>query len=381
MNQAELRTLAEHRSATCVSIYMPTHRAGPDVQQDPIRLKNLLTETERRLAAGGLRPPEISRFLAEATALVPQLNFWQSQGDALAVFLAPDFFRYYRLPFLVDELVMVGSRFHLKPMLPLLAPDGAYYVLALSQNRTRVLRASRRSITEVDVPGLPKSLEEALGEEQPEATLQFHTAARGRGEHPGVFHGQGGGGEQDKAEIERYFHRVDHALREWLGPQKAPLVLAGVEYLHPLYREANSYPHLVDVGIKGSPDDLGPEELHGQAWEIVRPIFIAGREGAASLFRRLAGAGDKLASTDLAEIVPAAHYGRVETLFVRLGPKQLGRFDPATGEVVLGERGNGDVEDLYDLAAVQAYLNGGTVFTVTPDKMPSNAPVAAIFRY
>ena len=38
-------------------------------------------------------------------------------------------------------------------------------------------------------------------------------------------------------------------------------------------------------------------------------------------------------------------------------------------------------EDLYDLAAVQAYLNGGNVYAVTADKMPGRDPLAAVFRY
>ena len=49
VSQAALRTLAETRDQGCVSIYMPTHRVGIDTQQDPIRLRNLLAEAEKRL--------------------------------------------------------------------------------------------------------------------------------------------------------------------------------------------------------------------------------------------------------------------------------------------------------------------------------------------
>lgn len=38
----ELGALAAQDAAPCVSLFMPTHRAGEDTRQDPIRFKNLL---------------------------------------------------------------------------------------------------------------------------------------------------------------------------------------------------------------------------------------------------------------------------------------------------------------------------------------------------
>jgi len=49
----------------CVSLYMPTHRAGRETEQDPIRYKDLLREAEERLMANGLRSPEVQEMLKE----------------------------------------------------------------------------------------------------------------------------------------------------------------------------------------------------------------------------------------------------------------------------------------------------------------------------
>jgi len=54
---------------------------------------------------------------------------------------------------------------------------------------------------------------------------------------------------------------MKHCTRN-CGIKKAPLVLAGVEYLFPIYQEANTYPDLVEEGITGNPENLKPEELH-----------------------------------------------------------------------------------------------------------------------
>jgi len=119
--------------------------------------------------------------------------------------------------------------------------------------------------------------------------------------------------------ILRYFPQVDGGLRNLLGDEGAPLVLAGVEYLLPIYKEANSYPHLVDEGIEGNPEELSAKELHEQPWAIVHPLFLAAQKEAAAQYRHLASAGSEQASSDLKEVVPAAYHGRVETLFVAVG--------------------------------------------------------------
>lgn len=181
--------------------------------------------------------------------------------------------------------------------------------------------------------------------------------------------------------ILRYFHQVDGGLRNLLGDEGAPLVLAGVDYLLPIYKEANSYPHLVDVGIEGNPEELSAEGLHEHAWAIVHPLFLSAQKKAAARYRQLAGAGSEQASSDPKEIVPAAYHGRVETFFVAVGLQQWGTFDPATNVIQLHKEAEPGDEDLLDLAAVHTLLNGGTVYAVEPEKVPDDAGLAAVFRY
>ncbi len=382
VSREELRTLAEIRSQPCVSLFMPTHPVGPDGQQDPIRLRNLLAEAERRLLAMGVRAPEAQALLAPAEDLLPRRYFAENPANGLALFLTEGQSWQYPLTYEVEELVVVGSRMHLKPLLRALRPDGVFYILALSQKQARLLEGTRHAVREVDVDTIPQGLKEALAEETLVKSVQFHTATTapvGRG--TAIYHGHGGGEEDTKSDILRYFQRVNHGLREWLGARQAPLVLAGVEYLHPLYREANSYPGLIDEGLYGNPDDLRAEELHARAWDIVRPAIIQPREAAVDKFKALVGAGSPLASTDVPEIVAAAHFGRVESLFARLGAHQWGQFVAETGEVVLQAQPTAENEDLLDMATVQAYLNSGAVYVVPAEQMPAWQPLAAVFRY
>jgi hypothetical protein len=81
------------------------------------------------------------------------------------------------------------------------------------------------------------------------------------------------------------------------------------------------------------------------------------------------------------EIIPAAHFGRIETLLVAVGPHCWGEYNPATNTLQLhAEQGTSD-QDLLDTVAIQTLLKGGQVYAVDPDKMPGALPLAALFRY
>jgi hypothetical protein len=385
LSKSELRALIEQPHSPCVSLFMPTHRMGAEVQQDPTRLKNLLREAEQQLLARGLRRPEAEALLDPAHRLVPQLDFWQHQSDGLAVFLAPDVFRTYRLPFEVEELVVVADRFHIKPLLPLFSADGQFYVLALSQNDIRLLQGTRFSVHEMELKDVPTSLAEALRYDDFEKQLQYHTATQspgGRGgERPAVYFGQGAESDEAKTNLLRYFQQVDEGVCQTLGDARAPLVLAGVEYLHPLYREASHYANVMAEGIPGNPEDLSAEELHARAWTIVEPVFQAAQRVAVDRYHQLAGSRSPQASADLATIVPAAYYGRVETLFVARDQQRWGVFDPESNQVVVHPSPEEGDEDLLDFTAAHTVLNGGMVYAVESDQVPDHAPAAAIFRY
>lgn len=373
-----LAALLTQDTAPCISMFMPTHRAGEDTRQDPIRFKNLLGQAEEQLIALGLRSPEARKLLQPAQALLDDPAFWRHMSDGLTLFAAPEQFYTYRLPLELREMVIVADRFRIKPLLPLFTGDGHFFILALSQNEIRLLEATRHSVDEIELEGVPSSMAEALSLDV-EKELQFQTPSTGgRGERAAAFHGHDPA-DDAKIRILRYFQLVDDGLRQMLRDEQAPLVLAGVDYLLPLYKEANSYPHLMAEGITGSPDELKAEELHKQAWDIVEPHFATAHRQALADYAQMAGTG--LTSNRIDEVVPAAHHGRVSILWVALGAKVWGRLDLDSGTVDLHEEPAPGDEDLLDLAALQTLLKGGTVYAIEPETVPGEALVAALFRY
>jgi hypothetical protein len=181
--------------------------------------------------------------------------------------LGENFFEYYCVPTEFQEFVSVSPNFYVKPLLPLLNNNGAYYVLAVSQNQVRVFQATRSSIEPLALDAVPNSLAKALEYDDPEKQLQFHS---GRGGAP-VYHGQGG--TDHKADILRFFQAIDHGLQSSLENTCRPMVFVGVDYLFPLYREANSYPRLLEESVTTNPDTLHPQTLHQQTWPIANAYF------------------------------------------------------------------------------------------------------------
>lgn len=382
----QLQDLFEYEgSRPCISIFLPTHRAGLDWKQDPIRLKNLLREAERKLSDNGVDADRAEELVQPARELIPDDHFWKHQSDGLAVFLAGGGMRSYRLPRRFEELALVQDNFYVKPLLPLLSGDGRFYLLAMSQNQVRLHEGSRDGLREIDLADIPESLRDAVGYDWEERSLQFHTSAGPSGGGPAnrsrqaMFHGHGEPEDDVKEELEVFFRAVDTGIRDLIDDPDAPLVLAAVDYERALYRKVSKHPHLLEDGISGNPERVHANELHARAWEIVEPEFQAEIRRAAERYEELASAGK--VNSNPREIVPAADDGRVDTLFVPRGRRLWGSYDREARAVTLSDEEGPGVFDLFDSAAVKTLTKGGTVYSVNGDELPGPGPMAAIYRY
>ena len=382
LSRDELRSIVQEAQPPSVSIYLPTHRAGAETQQGPIRLKNLLREAESRLEARGTTQESIDRTLGPVRALLKNTPFWQHQDHGLAIFAGADSFHLYRLPLAVEELAVVGDRIHLTPLLPLLTRNGRFFVLALSQKQARLFEATRNEIRELDLGDTPESLAAAVGDDWEQKSLQYRTGQSSPGtggRRRAIYHGHGSGEEADKNEIARFLQQVDVGVRKLLKDPQVPLVVASVDYLFDMYRDLSKVPGLVDDGILGNPDHSSPEELRGKAWQLVKPLFLASQSESAERFAVLATKG--LATDDLETGVLAAVDGRVETLFVPLETHRWGRLDSTTRQIDIAPEPGDESEDLLDRAAVETFLHGGTVYAVDEGGLPGSGDLAALLRY
>lgn len=379
LTMEKMKKILALESDWCVSLYMPTHRAGRDMEQDPIRFKNLLREVEERLLDKGLSSSKVQDMLKKPQRLFDDSGFWQHQSDGLAMFISENSFHFFRLPVEFAEKVVVTNRFHVKPLLPILTSDGVFHILAISQNKLRLLEGTRHGIDEIDLGDTPETLAASFPDGFPEKQLQFHTNTPMKGgAQAAMFFGHDPSNDI-KDHIRQWFRTIDKAVTDLIAETHSPLVLAGVDSHFPLYNEVNTYPYLLEKGISGNPDEMKPEDLHPKAWAIVEPMFSKERETSLAQYRQLAGTGNS--TSNIAEAVLAAHHGQIATLFIASGTQVWGRFDSKENKVHLHETQQPGDKDLLDFAAIETLSKGGKVFVVSPEEVPDKGSVAAILRY
>jgi hypothetical protein len=376
LNHSIVRRLAERRQTPCISIYMPTHRSGREIAQNPIRLKNLIRQAELLLEARPADGRLGTGLLEPAWRLLNDPLFGRHPVDGLALFTSEHEFEIMRLPVPFFESVTVADRFYLKPLLAYLNQDMRCFVLALSLNKVRLLEADRTGIKEVECPGLPRSMASVVAADEPEPDLRFHPSSAGS--KTVIFHGHGEGEENVPERLLHFFRACDAAVASFLRLESVPLLLACVEEHAPLYRQVNSYPHLHETLIQGNPTTLGDEEIFEQACKVMDSLRMDAERAAAERYQ--AGKAHGTASNRLAEVLRAASVGRVDSVFIPEGAQVRGIWRPEDGKVVL-DNSNGSGYDLLDVVGVETYLTGGRVFAVPPDHMPDRGTVAGVFRY
>jgi hypothetical protein len=373
----ELRT---QRSGPCVSVYLPVHRKGRETEQDPLRLRNLLDAAAAELLRSGERNGRVTEIVQPARDLLGDRPFWSHQEDGLAVFLAPGWARTLRLPFDVPELAITGSRFHLRPLVFGIQPDQEYFVLTLSRRGVRLFRGGRFMLTEVELPSAPSGVEEVLRLVEPEERqFQARTGARAGDRSTLIFHGHGLVRDTDDERILEYFRDVDGSVLQLVHGERLPLVLAGIDYLLPLYRAVTGYGHVVEQSAEGNPEDVSDAELHARTWALVQPIAHAHLD--AERDRYDLKAAQHQAVHGLERVLTAAFNDRVETAFVAEDAVRWGRVgDDGARPRLHDERRPGD-EDLLDRAVVETLRAGGAAYALARDAMPARADAAAILRY
>lgn len=380
LSRATIDELLAPRRGPCLSIYLPTHRFGPEAAHDHVVLERLLDEARHEVALGHPRV-DTRKLLRPVVDLLRDADLWRHSQDGLAIFVAPTWLRVVRAELPFDPAVSVGERFSISPLVAALPPIETFYVLAVSRNAVRLLEVTPDATSRVDLPDLPRSMEHALGYAQYYSETQVHSAGpRSLGRRAGVVHGHG---DRDEERLEKdllaYFRKIATALRR-LPDGEAPIVLATVEEYVPLFHRVANEARLAPVSVAGNPDALSDGELANRARQLIDEETGRKRIDVA-LARYRALSARQRTTSDQREIIAAADQGRVDTLLVAPGGHRWGHYEPDLCRVTLhAEREPGD-QDLVDLAVARTLEQGGEVIAVTPPDALAGVTMTAIMRY
>jgi len=366
--------ILEQNGNPLITITMPTHKKGAEVQQDPIRLKNLLAQVEGQLKEKGMKQPEIDELLKEAQDFLDQPRFWTHQDHGLVFYIAKNHFSYYRLPYTLEEKVYVNTHFLITPILPMLSMDGTFNVLAVSRSNARLLKCTRNDAQDITPMGASTSVDDYL-EVTPEKELQFHTNAEGQ---DAMFFGHGAGDEGRQIVIQQYLRDLEKAMTEEAKRQNDPLVLIGLEDNIAFYKSINNYSRTMDKVIDANPDEMKDAELKDLGWKIIQDYFLKDMYQSLEQFSEH---NNEQVSNNLSDVIQSTVMGRAKTIFITQGEDRWGHYDEENHEVHFSSKpSNGDV-DLLNWLAVKGRETGSKVYMLPRDQMPAKSTVAAEFRF
>jgi hypothetical protein len=374
----QLKELFEVTAGPAVSIYMPTHRTGPDVAAQPLRLRAALQQARDLMSED--EAAKSGDLLGSFEGLVGDDEFWRHQADGLALFASDGFQALYRLPASLPELVVVAPTFHTRPLVEFLQAPERYWVLGLSQKDVRLWEGTVQGLTPVNLETVPTSLQEALGFQIEKDRLSMHSSG-GHGNKP-MFHGHGAGKDDTKSELEQFFRKVDSGVQALLADEIGPIILAAVDYYHPIYRGISKLENLAPEGIVGSVGDWDPARIHDAAWPIAKAGVNRKVDQALDLWESSYGRGK--VESDVAAAARLAIAGRIRLLFSEKDRRIWGRFDPETGDVEIlqdgGQDPGGNAVDLIDEIAERTLQLGGRALCLPTEKMPTGTGLAVVLR-
>ncbi len=271
--KTEIKALKGLRQPHSLTIYLPYVSSNSSSSDDPnrIQLKNLIKEANNLLQLHKIDKKEIKSILKPAQDLIDGNEFRNNYKRGLALFIRKDFFQYYRLPAEdIKQYVVVGKGFKLKPIVDLQENNYNYYVLHVGYHGAHLFKGDRYQIKKIKFQKKSVDMKQDLGIDELPREIQTHQVAPtiiGKGaERP---HGQYNASQVNKNMLIKFFRKIDRRLNSKIRGKSLPLILAGVDYILPIYRQANTYPHLLDQEILGNLENASHDRIRENACEII----------------------------------------------------------------------------------------------------------------
>ena len=362
-SRSDIEQLIKVRAPACLSLYLRTTPVTQDAQADRIALKNLARTGLDRLRAQDAEKRGIAAIEEEIDDLVDDDNFWAFQAHSLAVFATPETTLTFRLPNALEPIVEAGDRFYIKPL----------------------LRAARAAVGVR--PGAGPGLRAPHRGFRRHAGLRANSCghAQGRRERRGKASildrspsGRLQGSEGQKVRLRQYARQVDQALRELLAGRETPLILATAPPIDSIYRLVNTYPHLVEGVIPGSPERVSAADLTQASRGVLDRLHAPTSRSSNDSSRPARPRG-----------APRRHRSRRTRRDLRPRGCPARRYRRVVPGVVSGEDGSVVFSDsvstanhgVVDQIAGRALLSGARVLGVRRGDIPGDGSLAAILRY
>lgn len=352
-----LNRLKKVVSECAVTLVLRTHRTHPENAKDSIKLKNMATEVRQRI--------ENEYDVATAKKLGDKLDKLIEEIDVnynlegLVLFVDADHAEFIRLPIELNDRISIDSTFTTRSLFRALNLQTRYYLLMLSKDKARLLRASNDKL-EMEITGDFPIENEML-------------RARTRGESD----------VRDRESIlqPEFYNRVDKAVNKVRKGEPLPVYIATDSTIYGEYMKVADRPNTIY-------GELALENKDGKASNSIKEVWptIKEQTQARNLSRKaeLSKAVDSgKVLSDYTEIWQAVGDGRGQTLFVQEGLYQPARVEDKQVKLIeqVDINSKEDVDDIIDEMIEINSFSGGDVVFLPEEELKDFQGLALVTRY
>lgn len=358
-----------------VSLYLPVGRHPESPHADELHERAALEGLTERLRMRDVAESEIGHRLLRLDALAPEASthtrtrVWlgDEKGWALA-----------ELPEALHEHCVVGPHYALRPLLRAFQGASRFRLLAVSANRVTAFEGDAAGLHPLELAGIPRSLEEALGSELEGGDLSYRSDApvAGARANAPIYHGHGGADAGRASDRERFHRVLGAAINERWRDSALPVVLAAEVRTLAELRKHLELPDLLHEELRGNPDDASPGELLYRALPIVCSALEDRQRRLTERYETARNAG-KAIDGKLEDLAVAAIAGRVRCLWIEEGARVPGQLDELRGSVAPCADPE---EDALDGLVTIVLRAAGEVRVVGSGETPTATPFCAELR-
>jgi hypothetical protein len=363
LNEETIRRLLDGADPA-ISIYVPLQPEQRDLRAPDTRLRELTGQADAMMERDGLHLRRREQLLAPVRDIVSGMDLAVHRDPTLAIFTSNTFTIVETLPTEVAEWVSVAADFHIKPLLPFLAENRHFFILALSRENVRLLAATPFSTQEVSLEYLPADAQAVLDSEAESGVPADESVLE----------------EERRALLTESPKRIAAAVKAALGDDVAPVVVVADPQVAGHFLKESKLPQILEDFVAFNPFSIPDSELLAKALEVMQPILSEELATVLDKLNARLGAAEPTVAIRLEEILMSAQEGRIDVLVVAEDETIWGHFSPDNTLTGHGSRGPHD-EDLLNQAVVLAMRNGARAFAVPRERLPRQVPAAALLRY
>ena len=370
VNKNDLAELQAHTEAPAVSIIIPTHRVSTERQQDYIRFKNAINESQKQLAKNHDKKvyQPITDRLWELLESIDYTNLL----EGLAVFISPSKEKVIDLPFPVEERVIVDESFEVRDILFALNKLVDYYLLSLHEDEAMLYKGKGSNIKKVSDERFPLTFDSSPNTaEKPQFT---NTGA-------GSLHGATEKTQTEQRKLTHFLSQVDQNLTPYLNNRDVPLFIAGSKSTVNEFRHLTHHQDYIQGSITGNFKHESEQELADRVQLPINEYLETIRQAA---LEQLEQADRSLITAGLPQVYQAAVEGRGSTLLVEKGYAAQGYLDQERQLLYLNPQqvdGLHPLQDAVDDTIEAITEKGGAVRFVENGKLEKYDRIALILRY